>query len=107
MRKIRAAIIGSGLIAGKKHIPAFLKLRSKTELVAVCDLNLTAAKQVATRFGIPSAYGNIAEMLSTQKPELVDICEPPQTHVSLGRRGHAARLPRSGPRLKSWGTQDS
>ena len=48
MKKIRAAIIGSGLIAGKKHIPAFLRLRSKTELVAVCDLNLVAAKEVAT-----------------------------------------------------------
>ena len=83
MKKIRAAIIGSGLIAGKKHIPGFLELKSKTELVAVCDLNLSAAKQVATRFGIPRAYGNIAEMLSTEKPDLVDICTPPQTHVRL------------------------
>ena len=83
MKRIRAAIIGSGLIAGKKHIPAFLKLRSKTELVAVCDLNLTAAKEVATRFGIPRAYGNIEEMLSIEKPDLVDICTPPKTHARL------------------------
>lgn len=83
MKRIRAAIIGSGLIAGKKHIPAFLKLRSKTELVAVCDLNLAAAKEVASRFGIPRAYGNIEEMLSTEKPDLVDICTPPKTHVRL------------------------
>jgi len=83
LKKIRAAIIGSGLIAGKKHIPAFLKLRSKSELVAVCDLNLNAAKDVATRFGIPRAYGNIEEMLSTEKPDLVDICTPPQTHARL------------------------
>ena len=83
MKKIRAAIIGSGLIAGKKHIPAFLKLRSKTELVAVCDLNLAAAKEVASRFGIPRAYGNVEEMLSTEIPDLVDICTPPQTHARL------------------------
>src|ERR1035437_3974539 len=83
LKRIRAAIIGSGLIAGKKHIPAFLKLRSKTELIAVCDLNLAAAKQVATRFGIPSAYGNIAEMLSTENPDLVDIGTPPQPHARL------------------------
>ena len=83
MKKIRAAIIGSGLIAGKKHIPAFLKLTSKTELVAVCDLNLTAAKAVATRFGIPRAYDNVEEMLSAEKPDLVDICTPPQTHARL------------------------
>jgi predicted dehydrogenase len=83
LRKIRAAIIGSGLIAGKKHIPAFLRLRPTTELVAVCDLNLSAAKQVAARFGIPKAYGNIAEMMNTEKPDLVDICTPPQTHARL------------------------
>jgi len=83
VKKIRTAIIGSGLIAGKKHIPAFLKLRSKIELVAVCDLNLTAAKEVAARFGVPHAYGNIAEMLSAEEPELVDICTPPQTHTRL------------------------
>ena len=83
MKKVRAAIIGSGLIAGKKHIPAFLRLRSKIELAAVCDLNLAAAREVATRFGIPRSYGNIAEMLSTEKPDLVDICTPPQTHVRL------------------------
>ena len=91
MKRVRAAIIGSGLIAGKKHIPAFLKLRSKTELVAVCDLNLTSAQQVASRFGIPSAYGNIEEMLNTEKPDLVDIHAAADPCL-LGRRGHATRL---------------
>lgn len=83
MKKVRAAIIGSGLIAGKKHIPAFLRLRSKIELVAICDLNIAAAKQMAARFGIPSVYSNVAEMLSSQKPDFVDICTPPQTHPRL------------------------
>ena len=83
MKKIRAAIIGSGLIAGKKHIPAFLKLRSKTELVAVCDLNAAAAKRMADQFGIPRVYGNFEEMLNTEKPDFVDICTPPQTHTRL------------------------
>jgi predicted dehydrogenase len=83
LKKVRAAIIGSGLIAGKKHIPAFLKLGSRTELVAICDLNLTAAKEVAGRFGIPSTYSNFGEMLSSEKPDLVDICTPPQTHERL------------------------
>ena len=83
LKKVRAVIIGAGLIAGKKHIPAFLKLRRNTELVAICDVNLTAAKQMAARFGIPSAYSDIAEMVSREKPDLVDICTPPQTHTCL------------------------
>lgn len=83
MEKVRSVIIGSGLIAGKKHIPAFRRLRSKTELVAICDLNLAAAKEVAARFGIPRTYSDVGEMLKAEKPNLVDICTPPQTHTRL------------------------
>jgi len=83
LETVCSVIIGSGLIAGKKHIPAFRKLRSKTELVAICDLNLAAAKEVADRFGIPRTYSDVGEMLNTEKPDLVDICTPPQTHTRL------------------------
>ena len=83
MARIRAVIIGSGLIAGKKHIPAFQRARNKVELAAVCDVNLQAAQQVAARFGIPRAYGSVAEALAAEKPQLVDICTPPATHVKL------------------------
>jgi len=37
--KLKAAIVGAGLIAGKKHIPAFMKHKGKVELGALCDLN--------------------------------------------------------------------
>lgn len=83
MAKIKAAIIGTGLIAGKKHIPAFLKHKNKVELVALCDVNKEAAEKVAGKFGIPKTYTNIAEMIEKEKPDLVDICTPPQTHVRL------------------------
>jgi predicted dehydrogenase len=83
LNRIRAVLIGSVVIAGKKHIPAFVRLRRKAQLVAICDLNHAAAKQVAARFGIPRTYGNIAEMLETEKPDLVDICTPPQTHARV------------------------
>ncbi|MGB9179937.1 MAG: Gfo/Idh/MocA family oxidoreductase [Pyrinomonadaceae bacterium] len=83
MAKVKAAIIGTGLIAGKKHIPAFLKHKNKVELVALCDVNKEAAEKVAAKFGIPKTYTDIAEMIEKEKPDLVDICTPPQTHVRL------------------------
>lgn len=83
MKTVRAALIGCGLIASKKHIPAFLRLRRKTELVSICDLNQVAAKEVAARFGIPTSYTNVSEMLDAEKPDLVDICTPPQTHARV------------------------
>ncbi|MGA9995583.1 MAG: Gfo/Idh/MocA family oxidoreductase [Pyrinomonadaceae bacterium] len=83
MAKIKAAIIGTGLIAGKKHIPAFLKHKNKVDLVALCDVNKEAAEKVASKFGIPKTYTDMAEMIEKEKPDLVDICTPPQTHVRL------------------------
>jgi predicted dehydrogenase len=83
MAKIRAAIIGAGLIAGRRHVPAFLKQRKKVDLVAVCDVNQQAAQKLASTNGIAKSYGSISEMLVKERPDLVDICTPPQTHASV------------------------
>jgi predicted dehydrogenase len=83
MPKVKAAVIGTGLIAGKKHIPAFLKHKNKVDLVALVDINQEAAQKVASKFGIPKTYTDISEMIAQEKPDLVDICTPPGTHVRL------------------------
>jgi len=83
MRPLKAALIGSGLIAGLKHIPAFQKHRNKVQLTALCDLNVDAARKLAAQHGIPQVYGNVEEMLAKEKPDLVDICTPPKTHAPI------------------------
>lgn len=83
MQPLKAAIIGSGLIAKLKHIPAFRKHRGKVHLTALCDVNLDAARQAASASGIPNAYADIGEMLAKEKPDIVDICTPPKTHAKL------------------------
>ena len=83
MKSLKAAVIGSGLIAGLKHIPAFKKHAGKVQLTALCDLNVDAARKLAAQHGIPNVYGNIDEMLTKEKPDLVDICTPPKTHAPI------------------------
>jgi predicted dehydrogenase len=83
MRPLKAAVIGSGLIAGLKHIPAFKKHQGKVQLAALCDLNREAAQKLAAQHGIPNVYGSIDEMLTKEKPDLVDICTPPKTHAPI------------------------
>lgn len=83
MNKIKAAVVGAGLIAGKKHIPAFVRHKSKVDLVALCDLNQEGARKLASQFGVPKVYSDIGEMIEKEKPDLVDICTPPKTHVKL------------------------
>jgi predicted dehydrogenase len=83
MNTLKAVIIGSGLIAKLKHIPAFHKHRGKVHLAAICDVNIEGAREAAAAFGIPSAYADVGEMLAKEKPDLVDICTPPKTHAKL------------------------
>lgn len=80
---LKVAIIGSGLIAVKKHIPALLDLHDKLELIAVCDLNGDIAKKVARKFNIKKTYTDFSAMLLEDGPDIVDICTPPQTHAEL------------------------
>ena len=83
MSKIRVAVVGTGFIAAKKHIPAFLRLGKKVRITAICDLDEALARETAGRFGIPTVYADVDEMLSREKPDLVDICTPPKTHANL------------------------
>jgi predicted dehydrogenase len=83
MKRLKAVIVGSGLIAKLKHIPAFHKCSHKVHLAAICDVNFEVARQVAAATGIPSAYADIGEMLAKERPDLIDICTPPKTHATI------------------------
>jgi predicted dehydrogenase len=86
-KKLKVAIAGAGLIAQKKHLPAFRKARARAEVVAIADLNRELAAKVATQFGIPRTYSDPTEMLEKERPDLLDICTPPRTHAVLAREG--------------------
>jgi predicted dehydrogenase len=80
---LKIAIAGCGLIATEKHIPAFLKLKDKVKVTALCDLNEDSAKRVSNKFNIKSYYTNFSDMLLREHPDIVDICTPPQIHAKL------------------------
>ncbi|MBI1883148.1 MAG: Gfo/Idh/MocA family oxidoreductase [Chlamydiae bacterium] len=83
MGKISVAIVGTGLIAGKKHLPAFLKLKKEIGSLCLVDPNREAAQKLAQTFGVEKIYGSLSELLAKEKPNLVDICTPPRTHVGI------------------------
>ena len=83
MSRLRVAIVGTGLIAKKRHIPAFRRARAAAEIVALCDVNRAAVTEAARSAGIPGVYTDVGEMLAAEKPDLVDVCTPPRTHVDV------------------------
>jgi predicted dehydrogenase len=51
-------------------------------LVAVCDLDEAKAK-AACKYGVCTAYSNAKEMLAKEKPDFVEICTRPESHLAL------------------------
>jgi predicted dehydrogenase/nucleoside-diphosphate-sugar epimerase len=53
-----------------------------TEVVGICDTDLTKAKEVAAKHGIPGVYRSLAEMAAA-KPDVIHILTPPSSHCAL------------------------
>ncbi|MCB9799905.1 MAG: Gfo/Idh/MocA family oxidoreductase [Candidatus Omnitrophica bacterium] len=82
-KDIKVVVVGTGLIAQKRHIPAWLKAGGQNCLQAICDIDFENVQKVAAKFKIPNAYHDFKKMLLEIRPDIVDICTPPATHAQL------------------------
>lgn len=78
---MRAAIVGTGGIAGICHVPAIRSHADRIELVAAMDVDADRAVAFCAEHGIPGHFANLTEMLAVAKPDLVHICTPPHVHA--------------------------
>lgn len=76
MKKIKFAIVGCGRIA-QRHAEHISRLG---ELVAVCDIVESKAKELGAKYNATS-YENIEDMLAAEKPDVVSICSPNGLHA--------------------------
>ncbi|NJN33027.1 MAG: Gfo/Idh/MocA family oxidoreductase [Saprospiraceae bacterium] len=49
-------------------------------ITALCNRSLDKGRDLANEFNIPKAYTDFSEMLTTEKPDFLDIITPPETH---------------------------
>jgi predicted dehydrogenase len=77
MNKIKAAVIGVGLL-GSRH-GYELKGDERVELVAVADLKKDLAQSIAGQLGC-QAYSDYGEMLAKEAPDLVFVATPDPFH---------------------------
>jgi predicted dehydrogenase len=85
---LRIAIVGCGKIADA-HVEEIKRIPS-VQLCAVCDLEPIMAEQLAVRYAIPRWYSDVAKLLDTEKPDVLHITTPPQSHLALTRQAFAA-----------------
>lgn len=81
----RAAVLGTGWIARRVHIPFLVAHPTVMELV-VSDVDAKRASQVAAEFGLRAVP--VAEAI--EGADIVVLCTPPHTHAELALRAMAA-----------------
>ena len=79
-KQYRVAIVGSGGIAGHRHMPAIRAQGDRIDVVAAVDLDGDRAAAFAAEWGIPATYTDLDAMLGTEHPDLAILCTPPVAH---------------------------
>jgi predicted dehydrogenase len=80
---LKVAIVGCGKIADA-HASQIQKLEA-CEIVGVCDREPLMARQLYERFPVKQYFGDLAELLSEARPDVVHITTPPESHFDLAR----------------------
>jgi predicted dehydrogenase len=78
---IRVGLLGCGRIA-RVHVP-YIRAYKGAEIVGVCDTNREQATAFARQCRIPIAYADPLTLVREQRPDVIHILTPPQTHAQL------------------------
>ena len=81
MSRLKGVAVGAGYF-GQFHFDAWSRM-DDVDLVAVCDVNASAADETAAKYGIAKTYADFSEMLDAERPDFVDIITRPESHLSL------------------------
>lgn len=81
---ITVGIIGTGGIAGGKHMPALAKIEG-VEMTAFCDIEEAKAQAAARRFGTSDAkvYADYRELLKDPTIDVIHVLTPNDSHAEI------------------------
>jgi predicted dehydrogenase len=82
MQKVKWGILSTAKIGVEKVIPAMQKAE-RCDVIAISSRDIGKARDVASKLGIPRAYGSYEEMLADPDIEAVYNPLPNHLHVSL------------------------
>jgi predicted dehydrogenase len=79
-KKLRAGVIGVGM--GRNHAAGYAG-HPGCELVAVCDSNLAAAREIADRHGAPQVFRNWRDLVAMEGLDIISVATPNFLHASM------------------------
>ena len=77
--EVRIGLIGVGAVPQTAHLPILSRMRG-VKLVALCDNDGAKARSLAQRFGAPSVYTDIDEMIELEQLDAVVVATPNHLH---------------------------
>ena len=81
---LKVAIVGCGKIADE-HALQIQRIKG-CEIVGVCDMEPLMARQLYERFAVKRYFGDLTELLSDARPDVVHITTPPASHFEIAKR---------------------
>lgn len=88
-RDLGIGIVGAGGIVQYGHLPAYRAARLR--VVAITDLDLDKARDVAARFGIPTVAASAEELVTSAGVDIVDVAVTPWEQPRIVELAAAAR----------------
>lgn len=83
MKKLNVGVIGLGVIATTKHIPALLK-REDVAVTAICDIDRKKLEKVNADFNLNAkTYTDYKELCENQELDVVHVCTPNPLHCEM------------------------
>ena len=73
MKKLRVAVVGSGV--GTGHVESYQQLPEMYEVAALCDIDATRGKALAAKHNIPQFVTKLDDLFKLQL-DLIDFVEP-------------------------------
>ena len=82
MSRTGFGLIGAGIVGGAWHAHVYHHM-PRAELVAICDLNLARAQEVAERYGVKHVTSDYRDLLARQDIAAVSIATPDFAHREI------------------------
>jgi predicted dehydrogenase len=80
-RPVNFAVVGTGI--GRYHARGISEMPEKTRLVAICDVNESAAAQVAKEYNAESYTTSYVDLLQRKDVDAVSLCVPHNLHCEM------------------------